>query len=117
MSRRSKKRSRTKAAEESRAVEILTIGWLLTVITALACEAGSLGASLAANLFDAGDGIKILAGFLLFAAVIIGFISLLIAPVVLKSRKTPTPRVVIVVAVCAGVLPMLTIFWQLAQGQ
>jgi hypothetical protein len=119
MSHRRPKKSHKKEKEsgEHRAVEILTVGWLLTVITALACEIGSLASSLAVSQFGAGIIVGRLAGLLLFAAVIIGFISLIIAPVVLKSRKTPTPRVVIVVAICAGILPMLTMYWQLAHAQ
>lgn len=110
------KKERKKKSGENRAVEVLTIGWLLMVITALVCEVGSLASSWAVSQFGAGNGVSVLSDLLLFAAVIIGLISLIVAPVVLKSRKTPTPRPVIVVGVCAGVLPILTLFWQISQG-
>lgn len=116
MSHRRQKKSHRKEAGEHRAVEILTVGWMLTVITALVCEVGFLASSLAVSQFGASNSVSVLGGLLLFAAVVIGFISLIIAPVVLKSRKTPTPRAVIVVGVCAGLLPILTLFWQVSQG-
>ena len=57
MAHRRQKRSRTKAKEtgEHRAVEALTVGWMLTVLTAMVCEVGSLAASRCARVyFDAG---------------------------------------------------------------
>ncbi|MGH7134548.1 MAG: hypothetical protein ACREHD_02345 [Pirellulales bacterium] len=93
-----KRKRRTKARVESdpRSVEILTVGWMLTVVTTLACEVGFV---ISRWLADGSDGpLMVLSGLLLFAAFVIGVIGLLIMSIVLRTRRLPPPSGVVVFA-------------------
>jgi hypothetical protein len=46
-----------------------------------------------------------------FSAIVIGFASLLLLPLMLKVRREPPPLVLIVVGVVAAALPMLVALW------
>jgi len=93
-----KRKRRTKARMESepRTVEILTVGWMLTVVTTLACEIGFVISRWLAAGSD--SPLMMLSGLLLFAAFVIGVIGLLIMSIVLRARRLPPPSVVIVFA-------------------
>jgi hypothetical protein len=77
---------------------------MLTVLTALLCEVGSVAAVALRGL---GEGLALLGAYLLFAAVIIGAISLLLAVVVLRLRRQPPPRGITVFALVVGAAPLM----------
>ncbi|HUY35531.1 MAG TPA: hypothetical protein VMV69_22500 [Pirellulales bacterium] len=112
MSKRTKKRSRRPAIGESRAVDAATIGWMLMVMTALVCELGFA----VAHYFAMSEGsgwLDVLSRILLFAAAVIGFISLLAAPVVIKNRREPPPLGITLFALLVGAAPLLIIVLQI----
>ena len=91
-----KRRAKARIASDPRSVEILTVGWMLTVVTTLACE---LGFVISRWLADSSDSpLMILSDLLLFAAFVIGMIGLLIMSIVLRARRLPPPSVVVVFA-------------------
>ncbi|HVA49470.1 MAG TPA: hypothetical protein VNH11_24095 [Pirellulales bacterium] len=102
-----KKRTKSQAATELRSVEVLTIGWMLTVVTTLACELGSALARWAAGVNE--GPLRMLSELLLFAALVIGFIALLVMPVVLRSRRVAPPSGVLVFAVVVTAAPLLMV--------
>ncbi len=85
---------------------------MLSVLTALVCELGSVMANLLAG---EGEMLRLLAGYFLFAALVIGAVSLGLAVAVFKTRMAPPPRGVTVFAVVVGGAPMVVAFlgwWQ-----
>lgn len=101
-----KKRSKSRAAAEPRTIEVLTIGWMLMVVTTLACEVGFV----AVRSLAGGDTVlSTLSELLLFAALVIGLVALLVTPVVLRSRRLPPPSGVTVFAVVVAGAPIAMI--------
>ncbi len=95
---------------ESRAAETLTVGWMLSVVTALVCEV----ASAAANLLAPPKSLMaLLAEYLLFAALVIGGVALLLTPLVFKLRRQPPPRGVTVFSLVVGATPFVVVMLRL----
>jgi hypothetical protein len=111
--RHPKARGKRLAAVDSRSVEMLTVGWMLMVVTTLVCEVGSgIAHWYVAKINPRAQMIDVLSGLLLFAAFVIGFLLLLLSPVIIKGRRTPPPRGVIVFAVVVGIAPLLVVLFQ-----
>lgn len=104
VSKRTKKRRKAAAVEPSRAMEALTIGWMLTVVTTLVCETAYV---LVRSMNRAGQpSLTMLAGLLLFAALVTGIVVLIMTPVVLRGRRHPPPRPVTIVSLFIGAAPL-----------
>ena len=81
-------------------MEALTIGWMLMVVTTLVCE---LAFVLVRTINRADQpNWSMLAGLLLFAAMVSGLLVLIITPVVLRGRRHPPPRSVTIVSLVIG---------------
>ena len=103
VSKARRKRAPQARASDNRSVEALTVGWMLCVLTTLVCELGLAAARiylLAVN--PDARWIAALAAMLLFAAAVVGLISLLLAWAVVKIRREPPPRGVLVFALVIG---------------
>jgi hypothetical protein len=98
---------------ESRAVEFLTVGWLLTVLTTLGCELGAAAAAACRVWQPDAVGLALLVRFLVFAALVIGLIGLGLTAAVIRMRRTPPPRAVSVAAIAIGLGPVAFVLIQL----
>ncbi len=110
--------TRTKRVEslENRSVEFLTVGWMLMVITTLICEVASAGCHLYVVQLDRqATTVEIFSRLLLFASFVIGIVSLIVCSVVVKTRRDPPPRSVLIFAVVVGIAPLITVLLQAAQ--
>jgi hypothetical protein len=114
MSKRTKRRARRGTTGENRAGDAATIGWMLTVMTTLVCELGAV-ASRWLGRFNPDGPLDLLGNLLFFAAAVIGFISLLAAPVAIKSRRRPPPRGILVFALVVGAAPLAIMFVQMVR--
>src|SRR5688572_22959695 len=76
---------------ESRAAEFLTVGWLLTTFTTLACELGGVAATWFVQRNPQALGIAALASVLVFAAVLTGLFSLALLAGAWKLRVVKPP--------------------------
>jgi hypothetical protein len=86
---------------------MLTVFWMLSVMTGLLCEVGFVLARAYLRLFDpTAARMEVLAGMLLFAAAVVGVISLALCVAVVKLRKSPPPLGVIVFGVVIGAIPL-----------
>jgi hypothetical protein len=101
-------------AVEPPAVETLTVGWMLAVMTALVCELGFVAARGYLTAVDAGSAkMQVLATVLLFAAFVIGSASLALAYGVVRARRTAPPRGILVFSVVVGAAPAATLLVRL----
>ncbi|MGE0535480.1 MAG: hypothetical protein AB7O68_10945 [Pirellulales bacterium] len=110
MSKRKTDRRRSTAKASGGAVgspaDVLTVGWMLTVITVVACEVGwlaTLGAGLA---WPAAAAPRALGAVLLLAALLSWLIAMGLLPVVLKLREEPPPASIVWFSVGLGALPL-----------
>lgn len=101
MKRKRRPKQRTKS--EPRGVEVLTVGWMLMVVTTLACEVGFVVSRM---LADSGGPLMLLSGLLLFAALVIGLIALATMPVVVRSRRAAPPTGIVVFAAVISGAPL-----------
>ena len=110
MAKRDKHTSKRKATL-GRQVEPVTVGWMLAVMTTFVCELISVGLHwFIASFNPEAGGLKAFANLMLFAAFVIGVISLLMLPVVLKTRREPPPVGVLAFSVIVGIVPLLLAF-------
>lgn len=101
-----KKRAKPQTVDNPRTVEVLTVGWMLMVVTTLICELGFL---FARQIADGQTSLEVLSRLLLLAAFIIGLIALFVTPVVLRSRRSPPPSGVTVFAVVVAAAPLVIV--------
>lgn len=98
-----KRRPKARPQMEPRTIEVLTVGWMLTVVTTLACEIGFV----ISRGLAGGDGpLMLLSGLLLFAALVIGMIALLLMPVVLRTRRPAPPSGIVFFAAVISAMPI-----------
>ena len=93
--------------EEDQATEFLTVTWMMTVVTALICELGTVASTWYVRLRPESERIAILAGVLMFAALVIGLMSLGLLVSVVRRRQVPPPLGIIVFATVVGAAPLL----------
>jgi len=88
-------------------VEFLTIGWMLAVVTALVCELGLVAARSYLLVVD-GEAARMtsLAAILLFASLVVGLVVLGLGYAVVRSRRVPPPRGIVVFASVVGAAPL-----------
>jgi len=109
VSKAKKKRAAPVVASDNRSVEALTIGWMLCVMTTLVCELGLAATRIYLLAVNPNSRwIAALAAMLLFAAAVVGSISLLLAWAVVKMRREPPPRGVLFFALVIGAAPLVT---------
>lgn len=94
---------------ESRAADAVTIAWSLTVMMTLVCQLGAMGTNWYVQYDGGAERIEVLSGLLLFSALVLGAISLLLMPVVWRSRRVPPPRAIAIFAVVVAAAPLLTL--------
>jgi len=110
-----KRNAKPPRSRETRSIDALTIGWMLMVFTTLVCEIGFVATRAFAGA-DAEGMLAVLMGMLSFASVVIGLGVLLLTPVVIKARRDPPPRGVILFSVAVGVAPWALIVFQMANS-
>ena len=110
MSKRGKQRDRRHLAVDHRGVETLTVGWMLMVFTTLACEViAALAYWYVRQIDRQAEHIELLANLLLFAACVVGLMSLLVCGVVLRTRRVPPPRSIIVFSLIVALAPLVSL--------
>jgi hypothetical protein len=99
-----KRRTKPRIEAEPKSVEVLTIGWMLTVATTLACEIGFV---LSRWLADGSESpLLVLSSLLLFAAFVIGMIGLLLMSIVLRTRRLQPPSAIVFFAAVVNGAPL-----------
>jgi hypothetical protein len=105
--RKKKKHSAAALPAETRAADAMTVAWMLCVVTAILCEIGAIVTRWLLSDYRANVQLQVLFALLAFSALVTGAIGLCLLPIVMKTRRVPPPRAVVVVSVVAGVAPLL----------
>ena len=92
---------------EAPTAEFLTIAWLLTVMTTLGCEVGYFVVTMISNWRVDAKWLELLAGVLMFAALVTGLMSVGMLFAVRRMRKIPPPTPIVIFSVIVGVTPIL----------
>lgn len=104
-----KKPHRPRAAvpsNETRLSEVTTVGWMLSVLTTLACQVTALAIWAFFQGRADADRALIFASYLHFSAIVMGLASLGLMTVVLKVRSEAPPRSILIFAVLVAVAPI-----------
>jgi hypothetical protein len=91
---------------ESRAVDAATIAWMLAVMTTLVCSAAAALVWLVAHGRPGAEALVFFAHFLHFSATATAVVSLVLMAVVLKTRREPPPRSIVVGSSRISLLPI-----------
>jgi hypothetical protein len=97
----------TKDSAEAPTTEFLTIGWLLTVMTTLVCEVGYFVVTMISSWQGDVQWLELLAGVLMFAALIVGLASVALLVLVHRMRKSPPPMPIVAFSLLVGLTPVL----------
>ena len=109
MSKRKQRPVARPGTNELPPVETLTIGWMLAVMTTLVCELGVVAARGYLLAIDAtARRMEVLAMVLLFAAFVVGSVSLFLGYAVVRARRTLPPRGILIFAAVVGAAPLVT---------
>jgi hypothetical protein len=101
---------------ETRAADLLTVGWMLCVFTALLCEIAEAATAWAYSLQPDWVNLALLRGLLIFAATMAGIFSLVLAVVVWKVRRQPVPLGVMAFALLVGLEPLVLLAVRVLRG-
>lgn len=102
-----------RGSSESRGVDVLTVNWMLTVMTCTLCEL--LAAACEAWLRASGqrnDWISLLGMLMLFSALVSGTIGLVLFAFVIKLRRVRPPLGVIAFSLLVCLIPWIVVAWQ-----
>jgi hypothetical protein len=113
--KREAKQGRSPALDaESQGAEVMTVAWMISILSVAVCD---FGAGITRLFLDSDlQTLGLLSGVLYFAALTIGLISLILLPIVLKSRRVPPPRGLVVFGVAVSVIPWIALVVQLIVG-
>lgn len=99
------------SSPETRLAEVTTIGWMLSVFTALICQLVALGVwGVFQGRIDAEQAL-IFARYLHFSALVIGLISLALMAIALRVRRVPPPRSIIVFSTLVAGIPWIALLF------
>jgi len=97
-------------------VDGLTVGWMMTLTTAILCELSAVGTRMYVHWIDPEARLlSLLSAMLLFAAAVVGIVLLVLTPIIVYRKQSHPPRGVVVLAYVAGIVPWIGMFLQ-AQG-
>lgn len=94
---------------ESQASKAVTIVWSLSVVMVLVCVLMAIAARLFIWAQPDSEKLPVLEAFALFAAGVIGVVSLVLLPIVYRVRRIPPPIGVVVFAVIVAASPWLVV--------
>ncbi len=99
-------------SQETQAAEAITVFWMVSALAAVSAQALGLVLQLYMRQQEKPEAWLVVASrTLLLVAFVAGVMTLVLTPLVLRSRTVPPPRPIIVGAVLAGVMSLVTAFW------
>ncbi len=111
MAQRKGEKPRSGEPVETQSTEALTVAWALCVVTALLCDVGAALTWWYAAAQPKATQIATLSGLLLFAAAVVGLVTLVLLPVVYRLRRQPPPVGFTVFAVAVSLAPLAALLF------
>lgn len=117
MSNRNRESNSQRTSKKHRApappVDALTVGWMTTLVTAIACELGAAAARSYVRWGDPGARLlQMFSAYLLLASALIGIVLLLLTAIVVRSGRSKPPPAVVVTALVVGLAPWVAMVLQ-----
>jgi hypothetical protein len=100
----------TPGPRESRAAEVATIAWMLTVMTTLLCAVGAAAMWLLVGFYGSKQAMALM-HLLHFSSIATAVLSLVLLPVVLRTRQEAPPPSITIFAVLVAAVPILAAFF------
>lgn len=94
---------------ETNAADATTVAWTISVTMVLLCNIVAVAAHFYMGMSRETRGLVMLQELMLIAGALIGFLSLVLLPIMLRIRRVPPPTGVLVFAVCAAAAPILAL--------
>lgn len=94
---------------ESRSAEAITVAWTVTVTTLIACNLAIIGAHYFSLQYPDNDGLRTMREMLLISGCGLGAISLVLLPIVYRSRIVVPPTGLAVFGACMAIAPILAL--------
>jgi hypothetical protein len=94
---------------ETNAGDATTVAWTISVTMVLMCNIAAVAAHFYMEMYRETRGLVMLKELMLIAGAIVGFLSLVLLPIMLRIRRVPPPTGVVVFAVCAAAAPILAL--------
>jgi hypothetical protein len=113
--RKTKSRRNAKTAHadrptgETNAGDATTVAWTISVTMVLMCNIAAVAAHFYMEMYRETRGLVMLKELMLIAGALVGFLSLVLLPIMLRVRRVPPPTGVVVFAVCAAAAPILAL--------
>jgi hypothetical protein len=103
------KPSAPRYSEETRTGDATTVAWIVTVVMTMACDLGAAAAHYFSTGYANAGGVLMFRELLLFSGALIGIISLMLLPVMLKVRRVPPPTGVLAFAIFVTAAPLVAL--------
>ena len=111
MAKKKRRQPRDNRPVETRAIEAATVAWMLSAITTLLCESIAALAWILSKANPETKNILVFAHYLHFCALVTGVVTLALMAAVIKGRREPPPRAIVIFAVVVATLPIFAIFF------
>lgn len=99
-------------AADSRTAVAATVAWMLALMATVLAEVLGLACQLYTVVVEDLEVVRVLATVMLLVALLAGLITLVMIPIVLRVAEKRPPRVIVLLAVLAGSLPLAVIVLQ-----
>jgi hypothetical protein len=104
--KKKREKRRSGGLPETRAAEALTVFWMLATLATGLAQAGAAVLVLIDYLAGSLQGLADLAKLAIFMALVTGVVALVCLPLVLRQRRTPPPRAVLIAAIVITAFPV-----------
>jgi hypothetical protein len=110
---KSRRQAKTAHAErptgETNAGDATTVAWTISVTMTLMCNVAAVAAHFYMEMYRETRGLVMLKELMLIAGALIGFLSLVLLPIMLRARRTPPPTGVMAFGVFVAAAPILAL--------
>ena len=107
--RRQETGRRPRQPEETRAADVITVAWTVSITAVLLSNLAAVAAHLYSIAVPDAGRTEFLKTLMLFSACAIGVVCLALIPVVYRVRRVPPPFGIVLFAVLISAAPILTI--------
>ena len=105
--RRPTRRYQHRQPQETKAAEVMTVGWTVCLTGVLLCDLVAVMVHLVVPLFSAGIHWQVLENLMLFSGSLIGLLCLILVPVVYRVRRVPPPIGIVMFAIFISIAPIV----------